>query len=287
MGTETSGFGVSKRESHDSSKFYARKLWEVEIDKDTKPQAPNPQSVDALFAKSSTVMAEVADNSVALMVTSPPYHVGKAYDGDESFDEFISEVITPTLAETYRVLEPGGRAAINVAGLGRTPYIPFSHLIDQIMIELGFLPRGEIIWQKAEGASGSCAWGSWLSASNPSLRDIHEKVLVYSKGRFDRHPDSRGAKRPEADRDDFMRDTLSIWKIAPASAKRIGHPAPFPVELPKRLISLYTYEGELVLDPFIGAGSTALAAQELGRHYVGYDIVPEYIELCRTRLRAK
>lgn len=280
--TETSPFGSSRRESHDARKFYARGLTSADEDRVSVPRSPDPRSIDALYCASSVDMKEVADDSVSLMVTSPPYHVGKDYDTDDPFDVYL-EFLQQVFAEVYRVLEPGGRAAINVAGLGRRPYLPLSTYVDAIMLEIGYFPRGEIIWQKGEGASGSCAWGSWCSPTNPTLRDIHEKVLVYCKGRFDTHP-SKGKGRTQ-EGPAFMESTLSVWKIPPASAKRVGHPAPFPVDLPKRLIELYTFPGDLVLDPFLGSGATAVAASQANRHYVGYDNVPEYIELARRRIR--
>ena len=278
--TSTPSFGSSRRESHDATKFYARGLTSADEDLETTPNAPS--AVDVLYAKSSENMSEVNDNSVSLMVTSPPYHVGKDYDTDDTFDVYL-DLLQTVFAETYRVLEPGGRAAVNVAGLGRRPYLPLSTYVDAIMLDLGFFPRGEIVWQKAEGASGSCAWGSWCSPTNPTLRDVHEKILVYSKGRFSTHP-SKG-KGKTMDGPEFMEATLSVWKIPPASAKRVGHPAPFPVELPKRLIELYTFPGDLVLDPFIGSGATAVAAKQAGRHFVGYDNVKEYVALAKRRIR--
>lgn len=283
MTTATSEFGVSKRESHDSKAYYERGLLTVVEDKKSLPLKPAPESIDALYCQSATNMSQVRDNSVALTVTSPPYHVGKEYDGDESLEEFVDNVLRPVFDDVRRVLEPGGRLAVNVAGLGRKPYFNFPNIVDSLLLDIGFLPRGEIIWQKAEGSNGSCAWGSWCSDANPVMRDLHEKVLLYSKDRYDRHPYRKVKGQPQ-DKESFMRDTLSVWKIAPESAKRVGHPAPFPVELPKRLIELFTHEKDLVLDPFLGVGATAVAAKRTGRHYVGYDIVEAYLDTARTRL---
>ena len=224
-------------------------------------------------------MPELADNSVALMVTSPPYHVGKEYDSDETFERYLG-LLERVFKETYQKLEPGGRAVVNVANLGRRPYVPLSHEVTRLMADIGFLMRAEIIWQKAVGASGSCAWGSWKSAKNPVIRDLHEYLLVFSKGRFDRPHKGNST----ISKDEFLDNTLSIWQVQPESAKRIGHPAPFPVELPRRLIELYTYEGDLVLDPFMGAGATAVAATNSGRRWVGYELVPEYAKLTGNRV---
>ncbi|MFQ5555800.1 MAG: DNA-methyltransferase, partial [Acidimicrobiia bacterium] len=219
------------------------------------------------------------DGCVALRITSPPDTVGKDYDGDLSLDEYLG-LLERVLTETYRVLEAGGRVAVNVANLGRKPYLPLNHHVARILTDIGFLLRGEIIWQKARSAGGSCAWGSWQSAKNPTLRDIHEYVVVASKASYRRVR----AGSDTIGKDDFLAGTVSVWEIAPESARRIGHPAPFPIELPRRLIELYSFEGDLVLDPFMGAGSTAVAARTTGRHYVGYDTDPEYVDLAERRL---
>jgi site-specific DNA-methyltransferase (adenine-specific) len=280
VATETARFGAGKRESHDATAFYARRMNDAPIPAEVgEPQAPPPEVLDSLVCASSESMDVLPDGCVALMVTSPPYNVGKEYDVDLSLDEYLVMLRT-VLGETYRVLEPGGRVAVNVANLGRKPYLALNHRVAGILDDLGFLLRGEIVWQKARGAGGSCAWGSWRSAKNPTLRDLHEYVLVASKGSFRRQrigEDTIG-------KDEFLDATVSVWTIPPESAKRVGHPAPFPVELPRRLIELYTFKGDLVLDPFIGSGSTAVAAIQSGRHYVGYDSEPAYIEIARRRV---
>src|SRR5262249_18281324 len=187
-----------------------------------------------------------------------------------------------------------GRIAVNVANLGRKPYRSLSADVIRILEhDLGLLLRGELIWQKAEGASGSCAWGSYRSATNPVLRDISERVVIASKGRFDR---ARSATQRAAEglphestlaTDDFLALTLDVWEIPAESARRVGHPAPFPVELPEQLIRLYTYRDDLVLDPFMGSGSALVAAARLGRRYIGYDLDPVYVEIARERVAAE
>jgi len=280
VATETASFGAGKRESHDASAFYRRRLLEHAPSVTTgEPQAPPDEILDTLFCSSSESMSEIPDDCVALMVTSPPYNVGKDYDDDLTLAEYL-DLLHRVLAETVRVLEPGGRVAVNVANLGRKPYLPLNHHVAGILQDLGLLMRGEIVWQKARGAGGSCAWGSWRSAKNPTLRDVHEYILVASKGAYRR---SRIGK-DTISKDDFLEATTSIWTIRPASAKRVGHPAPFPVDLPRRLIEFYTFEDDLVLDPFIGSGSTAVAAIESGRHFVGYDNEATYIEMARARI---
>jgi modification methylase len=279
--TQTQAFGTGKRESHDSSAFYGRRLCAAPLEeRNARGITPIAARVlDRVFEHSSEEMHELPDNSVALMVTSPPYNVGKDYDQDLSLEEYLGFLKT-VLAETKRVLVPGGRIAFNVANLGRKPYIPLNSYVATTAYELGLLMRGEIIWVKGKGTTGSCAWGSWMSASNPTLRDLHEYVLIFSKGRFDRADKGKST----IDRDEFMAATTSVWHIPPESARRVGHPAPFPVTLVERLIHLYTYEGETVLDPFMGSGSTAIAAVRTNRHFVGYEIDPAYAQLCRERI---
>lgn len=277
VATRTSSFGVGRREGHDSSAFYERALAKVVETNDRTISAP--LIVDEVFSKSAEQMDEIADGSLALMVTSPPYHVGKDYDTNASFGEYL-DLLESVFSETYKKLQPGGRAVVNVANLGRRPYVPLSHLVTARMLQIGYLMRAEVIWRKARGASGNCAWGSWRSPANPVMRDVHEYCLCFSKGRFDRvvHGDS------DISADEFMESTLSVWDIPSEKASKVGHPAPFPVALPQRFIQLYTFPNELVLDPFMGSGSTAVAAVLAGRRWIGYDINPEYCELTRKRV---
>ena len=187
------------------------------------------------------------------------------------------------MVEAHRILIRGGRICINIANIGRKPYIPLSTYIDQIMIKIGFLPRGQIIWDKSASAGPSTAWGSWKSASNPILRDIHEYILIYSKGEFGRK-NSRSNKDDSISKDAFLENTKSIWKFPTASARKVGHPAPFPIELPKRLIELYSFENDIILDPFAGSGTTAIAAKTTKRNYIMIDINSDYCKLAKERI---
>ena len=284
-GTETSSFGTPGRVSHDSSRFYSSRLYEdfprekkVRYEENELPQ----EYINRILCKSSEDMSELPDSSVHLMVTSPPYNVGKEYDRDLSFKEY-REFLRRVWRETYRVLVPGGRVCINVANLGRKPYIPLHAFIIQDMLDLGFLMRGEIIWDKGASASPSTAWGSWMSATNPTLRDTHEYILVFSKDTFRRENPKR--RESTISREEFLEFTKSVWTFPAVSAKRIGHPAPFPEELPYRCIQLYTFKGEVVLDPFMGSGQTAIAALRTDRLYVGYEVSREYVELAQERIR--
>ncbi len=227
-------------------------------------------------------MLELPDNSVHLMVTSPPYNVGKDYDENLTLKQY-RELLKRVWKEVYRVLVPGGRACINIANLGRKPYIPLHAFIIADMLDLGFLMRGEVIWNKASSSSPSTAWGSWLSAANPTLRDIHEYILIFSKGMFSRRNVCK--RQSTISQEEFLEFTKSVWTFSAESARKIGHPAPFPVELPYRLLQLYTFEEEVILDPFMGSGQAAIAAIKTNRHYVGYDISEEYVRLAERRIK--
>ena len=285
-GSSTSSFGSPSRANHDSSKFYSGRLYEnLPKQKEDVDFTENPlpnNSIDKIFCKSSEKMAELPDNSVHLMVTSPPYNVGKLYDKELSLDEYRG-FLSNVWKEVERVLVPGGRVCINVANLGRKPYIPLHAFIIEDMHKLGFLMRGEVIWDKGASVSSSIAWGTYLSAKNPVLRDAHEYILIFSKQSF-----TRGIKenmKSTISKEEFIELTKSIWSFNAESATRVGHPAPFPLELPLRCIKLYTFEGENVLDPFMGSGTTALASMLLNRHYVGYDVSKEYVDLAEKRIK--
>lgn len=281
--TRTRTFGASKRENHNAETFYSSKLYQGQ----TRPQkvayreTPLPEEVtNQLFCQSSESMAELPDESVHLMITSPPYNASKQFDIDMSLKDY-TELLEQVFSETHRVLVPGGRACVNVANLGRSPYIPLHTIIINLMLSQGYLMRGEIIWDKGTSAGISTAWGSWRSPSNPALRDTHEYILVFSKESFSRPRLGRQATISKAE---FVNFTKSLWQFRTVSAKKVGHPAPFPEELPYRLIQLYSFENDVILDPFCGSGTTCLVAHNNNRRYVGYDINSDYIELAKTRL---
>ncbi len=283
-GTTTSAFGSPGRSGHDSSKFYGSRLYlgsSLTQPADFQDNGIAPEGLDRLFCKSSEHMDDVPDSSVHLMVTSPPYNVTKEYDADLTLEEYRG-LLRRVFAEVYRKLATGGRACVNLANLGRKPYIALHSYVIQDMLEIGYLMRGEIIWNKASSASPSTAWGTWRSAGNPVLRDVHEYVLVFSKGSFGRR--RVPGKLSTIDRDEFLDFTKSVWTFPAESARKVGHPAPFPIDLPYRLIQLYTFHDDVVLDPFCGSGTTCLAAIKAGRHYLGYEIVPDYVKLAQSRI---
>lgn len=283
-GSCTSSFGVGTRMNHDSSRFYNSKIYAESNNTYFAKDIENPipqENINKVFCKNSEQMTELPNDSIHLMVTSPPYNVGKDYDKNLSMSDYRG-LLTKVFKETYRVLVPGGRVCVNIANLGRKPYLPIHSYIIEDMQNLGFLMRGEIIWNKASSASQSFAWGSWLSATNPTLRDVHEYILIFSKDGFARKKPI--GRRPTITKEEFMEYTKSIWTFSAERASRVGHPAPFPIELPYRLTQLYTFEDDVVLDPFVGSGTTCLAALKTKRRYVGYDNDKKYCELAERRI---
>lgn len=284
-GSSTSSFGTTARIGHDSSKFYNSKLYSelapVQTVEENENEFP-PNLVNTVILGSSENMKEIPDRALHLMITSPPYNVSKDYDENLSLKEYLG-LLQNVFSETYRVLVNGGRACVNLANVGRKPYVPLSDFVSKIMLDIGFNMRGEIIWNKGSSAGVSMAWGSYLSAANPVLRDVHEYILVFSKGEYSR---SQKDKVSTMKKEQWMEWTKSIWNFSTESAKRVGHPAPFPEELPYRLVQLYSFKDDIVLDPFMGSGTTALSALKSGRKYVGYEIDKEYHKKAEDRLNA-
>ena len=294
--TSTSSFGTTLRESHDSSRFYER-FTSPEIQEDTDITRIESSLENRIFKGDARDMSLVPSNSVALVVTSPPYFVGKEYEIElgkggtpKSYFEYL-EMLSDVFVESKRVLEPGGKIAVNVANLGRKPYRSLSGDIISIFQDIGLLLRGEIIWWKGKAAGGSCTWGSFQSPSNPVLRDVTERVVVASKGRFDRAFNRQERlelnlpNKSSVTKEEFMQATTDVWEILPESAKAVGHPAPFPIALPQRLIELYTFRDDVILDPFMGSGTTALAAVMSSRRYIGFETDQSYIDLANSRIK--
>lgn len=292
--TRTSSFGVNGRNAHDSTAYYDRAIYagangDNGNGRHSAAVSGLPAVIPAHLLNRVTVADAAApgehrlpDNSVHLMVTSPPYCVGKDYDEDLTLEQYL-DLLNAVWTETERVLVPGGRVCINIANVGRKPYIPLHSYIIQQMLALGFNMRGEIIWDKGASSGSSSAWGSWQSASNPCLRDQHEYILVFNKGDYRRRKPA--GVDPSIGRDDFLEFTRSVWRFNAESAKRVGHPAPYPVELPRRCIELYTFPGDVIFDPFMGSGTTGVAAAQAGRDFAGYELNPDYAASANWRIR--
>lgn len=215
------------------------------------------------------------DESVDFILTSPPYNAGIKYNKHNDsmpLDDYLI-FVREFLTEYYRVLKPDGRMAIVIANVGRKPYINNVSLYTDIAEDIGFKKRGEIIWVKGDSPN-STGWGSYKSASDPSLRDSHEYILVFNKDL------SKKINKGEStiDKDLFLSCSNSVWRVNPTTKKRAeGHPAAFPIELAERLIQFYTYKEDIVLDPMCGYGSTCLAADKLGRKWIGNDVDLSYV----------
>jgi site-specific DNA-methyltransferase (adenine-specific) len=239
-------------------------------------------------------MIHIPDESINLMVTSPPYNTIKVYDENLTLLEYM-DLIMKALKEVFRVLKDGGIAALNIANVGRKPYLPLNCFIINIFEEVGFHVFQEIIWNKSASAGGSCAWGSWQSASNPSLRDVHEYIILAVKSsskcriKFPREelninllPEKLGNKKFNVEKKELIGN---LWAFSTESAKRVNHPAPFPIELPYRLIILFTEKNDIILDPFMGSGTVAIASILSGRRFVGYETSAEYQEIAKERIK--
>jgi site-specific DNA-methyltransferase (adenine-specific) len=266
--------------------------------------------LDVIYNGDCRAMEELDANSVQLVVTSPPYNVGKSYNYHEDhapLDNYLA-FLEQVWRECRRVLVPGGRLAINVANTGRSPYIPLHAFIIQQCLDLGLLMRGEILWDKGPTAGVSTAWGSFARASNPTLRDTHEYIMVFSKDTMRLEKEWTRGAASGIENMEFVEWTRSIWhkngtakkaiketarsiwrfgtqsKKVQQKTRGISHPAPFPLDLPLRLVLLYTNIDDIVLDPFMGSGTTAIAARLTQRHYIGYEISPEYVDLANERI---
>ena len=172
---------------------------------------------------------------------------------------------------------------INYSKFRQKALLPLHSYIIEDMSALGFLMRGEILWDKGSSASSSTAWGTYLQANNPVLRDVHEYILIFCKETFTRYNPYR--RESTISKEEFLEFTKSVWKFSAERATKVGHPAPFPIELPYRLIQIYTFKDEIVLDPFAGSGSTCIAALKTNRRYVAYDIDKKYCNLAEQRTK--
>lgn len=237
--------------------------------------------MNKIFTRSSETMSEIPDESVPLIVTSPPHkdlNISerlKAYDANRY-------MLRRVWKECHRILADGGRMCVHVQNKGRNPYIPFSSHVIEDLLYIGFHMRGDIIWNKGISSGTTTNWGTFGSAQNPILRDIHEYILVFGKGNQSR--ERAATEEEKLSSEVFTELTLSVWNMRPAPTRKIGHPEAVPIELPRRCILLYSYPNDVVVDPFIGSGTTALAALSSRRRFVGYEINEDYSSLSQSRI---
>jgi site-specific DNA-methyltransferase (adenine-specific) len=244
---------------------------------------PDPTHNKIICGDALDTMRRLPDRCVHLIVTSPPYNLAIEYDehaDDLDYTRYL-DWMGRVWAESKRLLVDGGRICVNIGENKRQniTYPTYSAFIQQF-IDLGMLYRGTIIWNK-NSAAKHCAWGSWKSCSNPHIVPRHEYIIVFSKGSFRLDGD---AAQSDITDTEFMTCTRSVWNFGTESKTRIGHPAPFPEELPRRLIKFYSYVGNTVLDMFGGSGTTGLAAKRLGRRFLLIDNSHEYCQLALKRI---
>lgn len=236
-----------------------------------------------------TLNNRIEDNSIDLTVTSPPYNVDLGnnkynknpydlYNDNKDHKDYI-EWMKDIFTKIYDKTKSGGRCVINI-GDGKNGSVPTHSDIIQFMKEIGWIPISTIIWNKNQVANRA-AWGSFLSPSCPSFPTPFEFVLAFGKD----NKKLQWKGETDLTKEEFIEYAYGIWNIAPETKmKKIGHPAMFPVELPRRCIKMFTWKGSLVYDPFSGAGTTALASKELGRDFIGSELSEEYYEISKNRL---
>lgn len=235
---------------------------------------------------SEEVLRKIPTGSIDIIITSPPYNFGLEYKDNRKDDavhwgDYFQKLNT-IWKECARVLKPGGRLCLNVQPLF-SDYIPSHHLMSKQLLDLGLIWKGEILWEKNNYNCKYTAWGSWKSPSMPYLKYTWEFVEVFSK---DTHKKAGDSTKADITGDEFKKWVYAKWSIAPErNMKEYDHPAMFPKELATRLMKLFSYQGDIVLDPFNGAGTTTLCAAETGRKYIGVDISPRYCKISEKRIK--
>jgi len=237
-----------------------------------------------IVGDSEEILKKLPDNSIDLIFTSPPYNFGLDYENHKdgvNWNEYFDKLFR-IFKECIRVLKYGGRIVVNVQPLF-SDYIPIHHIISNFFMENKLIWKGEILWEKHNYNCKYTAWGSWKSPSNPYLKYTWEFLEVFSKGTLKHSGDPKNA---DITADEFKKWVYAKWDIAPENnMKKYGHPAMFPEELAERVIKLFSFRGDIVLDPFNGVGTTTVVAKKLGRRYIGIDISEEYCKKAEERLK--
>jgi DNA modification methylase len=251
---------------------------------ETNNALPAKLTNQIICGDSLTVLKSFPDNSMDLIFTSPPYNFGLEYDNqnDAHFWEHYFEKLFAIFDECIRVLKYGGRIVVNIQPLF-SDYIPSHHIISNYFTSRKMIWKSEILWEKNNYNCKYTAWGSWKSPSNPYLKYTWEFVEVFAKGTLKK---SGIPENADITADEFKKWVVAKWSIAPErNMKEFGHPAMFPEELASRVIKLFSFVGDVVLDPFNGVGTTTAVAQNLGRKFVGIDISQEYCDAAQKRLK--
>ena len=251
--------------------------------KTTNNQPPSSMVNQIIVGDAQQVLQRLPDNCVDLIFTSPPYNFGLDYGtdaDDQCWDDYFAKLFA-IFSECIRVVKWGGRIAVNIQPLF-SDYIPSHHLISSFFIERRLIWKGELLWEKNNYNCKYTAWGSWKSPSSPYLKYTWEFIEVFAKGSLKHRGNSADA---DITADEFKSWVNAKWSIAPErNMKRYQHPAIFPEELARRVLKLFSFSGSLVLDPFVGVGTTAVVAKQLNRRYLGIDISPSYCQTAIERL---
>jgi len=237
---------------------------------------------------SETILKAFPDNFVDIIVTSPPYNFGLKYENDKNKDALYwqdyFDKLNKIWKECFRVLKPAGRLCVNIQPLF-SDYIPTHHIISKQLLESGLIWKAEILWEKHNYNCKYTAWGSWKSPSMPYLKYTWEFIEVFCK---ESHKKVGDSSKIDITGDEFKKWVYAKWDIAPeGNMKKYNHPAMFPEELAARLLKLFSYQNDIVLDPFNGAGTTTLVANKLGRRYIGIDVSEEYCKTAEKRLESE
>lgn len=254
----------------------------------TDPAATLPffqQNKVTIYNEDFVLTQRLAPDSIDLVVTSPPYNVGIEYgshDDETDYSHYL-EFSRQWLQKCFEVAKPDGRLCMNIPlDKNKGGQQSICADITTIAKAIGWNYHSTIIWNEGN-ISRRTAWGSWLSASAPYVIAPVEVIVVMYKAHWKKQ--HRAGRVTGISKEEFMAWTNGVWSFNGESKKRIGHPAPFPRELPKRCIKLFSFEGDIVLDPFLGSGTTLIEALSNNRYGIGFDIDETYCQLAKKRLQ--